>query len=223
MEPRLTGINLNEALIYLGCKGGKLSGQGLEELKCCEEQLLKAARPRAVWRRFSLLPDGTLSGTGFCPLGEDVKALLADCREVILMAATLGAEIEALIRRAQVQNMGRAMMLDACASAAIENVCDNLCEDLGRQVSPLYLTDRFSPGYGDFPLSTQADFSSLLDMQRRIGVSLSPGGLMIPQKTVTALIGLSDRPQATRPRGCAVCDLFENCAFRKDGLHCGKN
>lgn len=223
MEPRLTEINRNEALIYLGYKGGGLPGDSLEELKGCERQVMEAARPRIVWRRFSLAPDGTLKGTLFRPQGEDVRALLSGCREALLLAATLGAEIETLIRRTQVRDMGRAMMLDACASAAIENVCDNLCEDLSRELAPLVLTDRFSPGYGDFPLSAQADFFALLDIERRIGVSLSPGGLMIPQKSVTALVGLSDRPRNKRPKGCAACSLFENCAFRKENLSCGKN
>ena len=223
MEPRLTGINRKEALIYLGYKGGVLPDDVEGELARCEQLVLETARPRAVWRRFDRLPDGSLRGAGFCPQGEDVKALLANSAQVILFAATLGAEIESLVRRTQVRDMGRAMMLDACASAAMENLCDNLCEDLAAEVAPLYLTDRFSPGYGDLPLSQQADFFRLLDIQRRIGVSLSPGGLMIPQKSVTALLGVAGRPQKMRPKGCAVCNLFETCAFRKEGLNCANS
>ena len=107
--------------------------------------------------------------------------------------------------------------------AATQNVCDNLCEDLAGQFKPKHLTDRFSPGYGDFPFSQQRDFFELLDITRRIGVSLSESGLMLPQKSVTALIGVSDRPQPHRHRGCASCTLFETCRFRKEGTHCGAN
>ena len=222
MEPRLTGINRKEALLYLGYKGGAVSAGIEEDIARCERLILETARPRAVWRKFGLLEDGSLRGTDFRPEGENVKALLQDCHEVVLMAVTLGAEIEALARRTQVRNMAEAMVLDACASAAVENLCDNFCSDLAAELSPLHLTDRFSPGYGDLPLSQQADFFRLLDMQRRIGVALSPGGLMIPQKTVTALIGVSDRPQPMRRSGCASCQLFETCAFRKEDLDCGK-
>lgn len=221
MEPRLTGINENEALLYLGYRGGEIPPEIRRDIARCQDLLLKTARPRIVWRQFDLLPDGTLSGTGFRPGGNDVKALLRDCRQVVLMGATLGTEVEALLMRTQIQNMADAVILDCCASSAIENVCDNFCADLQAELAPAYLTDRFSPGYGDLPFSQQPDFCRILDMSRRIGVSLSPGGLMIPQKSVTALIGIADKPQKMRFRGCAYCNMFESCTFRKEGRTCG--
>ena len=45
--------------------------------------------------------------------------------------------------------------------------------------------------------------------------------LMNPTKSVTALIGISDRPQMARIRGCAYCTMRETCALRKGGKHCG--
>ncbi|MGM9615575.1 MAG: methionine synthase [Oscillospiraceae bacterium] len=223
MQPRLTGLNHREALFYLGCKGGPVTSDMEADMARCEALLLQTARPRIVWRRFPLLPDGSLAGTDFRPLGEDVKMLLHGCEAVILFAATLGAEAEALIRRTQVTDMADAVILDACASAAIENVCDNLCDDFAAAEAPLYLTDRFSPGYGDLPFAQQPDFCRLLDVGRRIGVTLSPGGLMIPQKTVTALLGVSPVPVKKRSRGCLDCDLFSTCSYRKEGASCGKN
>ena len=92
-----------------------------------------------------------MAGTQFRPEGQDVPALLKDCSQVILMAVTLGSETERLLRTAQARSMGDAVILDAAAGAAVENVCDNLCRDLEAQFSPRFLTDRFSPGYGDFP------------------------------------------------------------------------
>lgn len=223
MEPRLTDINENEALLYLGYRGGELPPDMESALARCCGIILETARPRAVWRQFDLLPEGTLAGTDFCPAGENVRDLLRDCSQVILFGATLGSEIERLLRRAQVQNMADAVMLDCCASAAIENVCDNLCEDLQKALAPRYLTDRFSPGYGDLPFAQQPDFCRILDLPRRIGVSLSPGGLMIPQKSVTALMGVADKPQTKRFRGCAYCSQFKTCTFRKENRSCGQS
>ena len=223
MEARLTGINRKETLQYLGYLGSRIPEELEADITRCEQQILTTARPHAVWRCFELLPDGSFRGTEFKPEGKDVPELLKECSGVILMAATLGSEAELLLRRSQIRNMGDAVILDAAASAAIENVCDNLCEDLAGEFAPKHLTDRFSPGYGDFPFSQQRDFFEVLDITRRIGVSLSASGLMLPQKSVTALIGISDRPQPHRHRGCASCVLFETCRFRKEGTHCGAN
>lgn len=222
MEPRLTAINENEVLLYLGYKGGEIPPEVLADIHRCMDIMMKAARPRAVWRQFELLPDGGLSGTDFRPQGNDVKALLKDCSRVILMGATLGTEVEALLRRAQVRNMADAVILDCCGSSAIENVCDNFCADLEAEVQG-YLTDRFSPGYGDLPFAQQPDFCRVLDIGRRIGVALSPGGLMIPQKSVTALMGVAARPQTKRFRGCAYCSQFKTCTYRKENHTCGNH
>ncbi len=222
MDGRLTGMNRNEILLYLAYKGGEIPPEVNEAIDRCEALLLRTARPRVVWRRFPLDGDGAPVGTDFRPRGEDVKALLSGCEAVIFFAATLGAEAESLIRRTQVTNMADAVILDACGSAAIENVCDNLCADLAEAEAPLYLTDRFSPGYGDLPFSQQPDFCRLLDVGRRIGVTLTPGGLMLPQKTVTALAGVSPTPAAKRGRGCADCAMFSSCDYRKDGETCGQ-
>ncbi len=222
ITPKLTALNRNEILQYLGDRGGAPSQELQTEIARCETRILETARPRLVYRQFSIAPDGTLSGTDFRPQGNDIAALLRQCQSVILMGATLGGEVEQLLRRAQISNMAEAVILDSCASCAIENVCDNFCDELQAQLSPQYLTDRFSPGYGDFPFSQQPNLCSVLDIGRRIGVSLSPSGLMIPQKSVTALIGVSDRPQKKRFRGCAYCASFEACIYRKEQRNCGK-
>ena len=219
--PRLTEISRAEALRYLGYRGD-FSGILPENLSRCEAVLRGVARPRAVWRLFGLEPDGALSGSSFRPEGESVRALLRDCDSVILMAATLGAEVDLLLRREARRDMADAALLDALANAAIENVCDNLCLDLARAVAPRMLTPRFSPGYGDFPLAQQPAFCAVLDVSRRIGVSLTPGGLMVPQKTVTALLGVADHPPGPRAAGCSSCRLSDRCLYRKEGLSCGK-
>ena len=220
MEARLTDIDRGEAMAYLGWHGAAAPTAAEADIDRCAARIMAAARPRIVWRLFALAPDGMLIGAAFRPAGRDIQALLSGCSGAILMAATLGTEVDTLIRREQVIDMAEAMMLDACGSAAIENVCDNLYADLAAAVSPRYLTDRFSPGYGDLPLSQQAELSRALDMPRRIGVTLSDSGLMIPQKTVTAIIGVSPEPVQRRRNGCDACTLARTCAFRKDGKTC---
>jgi hypothetical protein len=206
----------------MGYRGSTAPDALCADLARCEGLLLQTARPRVLWRLFDLLPDGTLAGTDYRPGGQDIRNHLRSCDQVVLMAATLGAEAEALIRRAQKRDMADAVILDAVGSAAIENVCDNLCADLAETLSPRCLTDRFSPGYGDLPLSDQETFFLILELERRIGVSLTAGGLMIPQKSVTAFIGVADEPPEQRRRGCESCAHFQDCAFRKERKSCGR-
>ncbi len=221
MEARIGHIRRAETLHYLRYHGSFMPGEIRDELDRCEELLLRTARPRLVWRLFPLLPDGSLAGTDYRPGGEDVHAMLRECDQVVLLAATLGMEAENLIRRTAGRSMSEAVILDAAGSAAIESVCDNFCADLAETLAPRFVTDRFSPGYGDMPLADQHALFRVLDVTRRIGVCLSASGLMIPQKSVTALIGVSDRPQKKRSRGCAECNLADDCPYRKEGLNCG--
>lgn len=220
MERKLTGIPRAEALRYLGVRG-EPDARLTADLDRCEAQLCAAAVPRVCWRSFAREADGTLTGTSFRPGGEAIARHLAGCGQVLLMAATLGAETERLIRRAQVRSMADAALLDALASAAVENVCDRFCEELAARFSPQRLTSRFSPGYGDFPLSQQREVCRILNVQRMLGMTLTPGGLMIPQKSVTALIGVSDSeaPSPARPR-CADCPAAGNCRYRKEDTFC---
>lgn len=220
MEARLTGFDRAEALRYIGWKGGPVPEELRRTLNRCEALLLGTARPRTVWRLFDLTPEGVLAGTAFRPAGGDIRAHLLGCGRVIAMAATLGMEMEALLRRTQAADMALALMLDGCASAAIENVCDNLCADLAGELAPGRLTGRFSPGYGDMPLAQQEDLCRVLDVGRRIGVSLTAGGLMVPQKSVTALVGVSDGPRPA-DRRCDRCGMYADCEIRKEGGSCG--
>ena len=219
MEARLTEIDRRMALRFLGLRGGADEAL-MARLSSCEAKLRLAARPRVLWRLFAREADGTLRGTGFRPRGDAIARRLKGCDAVILMAATLGSGVERLIRRAQATDMSEALLLDACGSAAIENVCDNLCADLAERFRPQALTERFSPGYGDFPLEQQRALFAVLDVTRRIGITLSAGGVMLPQKSVTALVGVSDAPLPGRKSDCVACSMRDRCAFRKDGIIC---
>ena len=87
-----------------------------------------------------------------------------------------------------------------------------------QQQETLPLTTRFSPGYGDFSLEHQPALLSLLDTQRRIGLTLSEGGMMLPTKSVTAIVGIrasfsAELLSQSCASGCAACS--KQCAFRK--------
>lgn len=217
MSVTLTDINRAEVLQYLGWRGSEIPPEVSSQLDSCLTDTLSLAAPRIVWRAFQpeTLPDGLLQG-------NDIRALLADCREYVLLAATIGSAIENAIRRAQVRGLTRALILDCCGSTAIEAVCDAAEEEIRTTLGAAYLTDRFSPGYGDLPLAVQPHFLAALDAERRIGLTLTPSGIMTPRKSVTAILGIADTPQPHRFRGCACCSMFETCTYRKAGKTCGR-
>lgn len=219
MQTRLTELNENEILLYLGYRGQEYPAEIREQIKRCEREVVTASQPRLIWRR---LPADEAFFSALHLEGKDIRELLEGCSEAVLMAVTLGQGIDRLLTKSSVSNMADAVIMDACASTAIENVADNFEFDLRREVEAegLFLTDRFSPGYGDLPLSSQRQLCAALDTGRKIGLSLSPSLLMIPGKSVTAILGISDEPKALRKRGCESCSLFRSCAYRREGRNC---
>lgn len=218
MRVNLKEIPLREALHYLGWKGTPLDRQVLCQIEETIDLAKAQLQPAITLRSFAIEENGAFAGTSFVPQGEDVRRMLAPCGEAVLMAATLGAQSERLLLRAQVQDSVRALLLDAVLSAAIEAVLDEQEAILRKETDRrgLYLTDRFSPGYGDMPLLQTKEICEALDAQRKIGLTVASSGIMIPRKSVTAVMGVSRTPVRLRPRGCAGCEAGERCALRKD-------
>ena len=216
-------LNVSEALRYLGVRGAP-DPPLLSQLSAAADRLARAAPPRWVWRAYPLAfgPEGpALEGAGLALPGEMAARMLGGCAQAAVLFCTLGAAFEALLRAEQARGMARAALLDACGSAWVEAGCDEAQAEISARFPGLHPTDRFSPGYGDLPLSLQRDICGALDAPRRLGVQVTDSLLLNPSKTVTAVIGLSDRPQPARIRGCAYCDLRENCQYRKGGTTCG--
>ena len=222
MNLNLNTFNKKEVLQYLRWTGSEIPPEVDALIDDCMAQTLSVAEPRWTWTVSPI--DRAARTPALAFTGQDVPALLADCDRVVFFAATLGNGLEMAIRRAQVRDMTRALVLDCCGSAAIEEVCDEAEGEILTALNDpsVYLTDRFSPGYGDLPITAQPDLLAAVDGPRRIGLHLTASNILTPRKSVTALIGLADRPQNKRFRGCAYCSMFETCAYRKAGKTCGR-
>lgn len=153
-------------------------------------------KPQGCWMRLNIvehrketvvLEDGTVL----------VSASLADllCRStaVALMAATAGANIVRATTEASLREDGvKAVIFDAVggqtAEAAVSWIDDLIRQQLRRRGENL-TKHRFSPGYGDLGLGTQRDIHRLLKLSG-LGVSLTSGCMLVPEKSVTALAGI---------------------------------
>lgn len=140
---------------------------------------------------------------------------ICGCRHAFLFCATLGAGVDALLRTCGHRSAADLVMVQAVSTALIETFCDE-CEEKMLQepaVCGETLRMRFSPGYGDLPLEVQKPLLTALDSARRAGITLSETMLMMPSKSVSAIIGVG--PSDGRPvrHDCRLC-AKKDCAFR---------
>ena len=186
-------------------------------LDTCTEKLCAAAQPRTIYR---VLPvEHTAEGVtlGGLPLqGQDIALHLTGCKEAVLLVVTLSAPVDALIRRASVTDMTQAVMYDAIAGAAVEHVCNDLEAEIKVKYPYPYYTARFSAGYGDFPITQQGELVRMLDATRKIGLTVTPAQTLVPMKSVTAVIGMSQEPVRDARRfgcgnSCEECPYNETC------------
>ncbi len=214
-------VDLSEAMRYLGAPG--TDEMLLAQMARVEEEAREAARPKSVWRAFALehTPQGEwLPDAGVLLPGALAKRVLENSERAALLVCTLGAPFDGMLRAWQYRDMARAVMLDAYGSACVEAAVDEVESEIASAQPGWYLTDRFSPGYGDVPLALQPSLLSATDAARRVGVSVTDSLLLTPMKSVTAVIGLSRVPQAAKVRGCAYCGFREQCGLRKGGESC---
>jgi hypothetical protein len=216
-------VNIDEAMRYLGVRGA-VPDELRRQTEAAAARLEASLSPRYVYQVFPLEKCGKgirLAGTETVLTGASSGVMLADCREAALLACTLGAQFDAMLLREQARDMGNAAILDACGSAYVEAGCDEAERELASRLPGMYLTDRFSPGYGDLPLDVQRALGNALNMEKLLGLHVTESLMLNPVKSVTAVIGISERPQMARIRGCAYCAMREACALRRGGTHCG--
>lgn len=214
---------LSETLRCL-CAEGDYPNKLREDAEHAAELLLKSVFPAQVtaYSTLALGESVRLTDMGFGLEGENIKALLLGCGSCALFCATLGSGADALIRQWSYRDRGFSLVLDACANSAIEEYCDfvegsiqKACEERG-----LFITDRYSPGYGDLPLTEQKKICAVLNTSKSVGVTLNESCLMTPQKSVTAIIGIADSPRRHGETGCSGCTVGSTCEYRKKGMTC---
>ena len=203
-------IDVNETRRYAGLSRAKnFSGQSI--IDACDEALL-LLEVRGVWKIYDYDAENFIvkSTPNFKLVGKSITRHLADCEKVICMAVTVGEEIEREVtRKFGAGNYVESVLLDAAATAAVEQAADSL----EKAVAPQFLKDgfkfksRFSPGYGDWALENQKNFFDITGASE-IGMSLSSALMLMPRKSVTAIIGLTKNKSAA-VKNCVTCDRID--------------
>lgn len=215
----LNPISKSEAARYMGIKGAPDDAVSVL-LDEAERIIRNRVAPKYVYRETPLCFENSgvrLECMDVLLGGADIQKHLDGCTKAVILAATLTTEADKLIRQAELKGMAEALTIDCLCSAAIEQVCDRAEEEIFAHTCYPYRTWRFSPGYGDFPIEHQKDFLAALNAQRRIGLTVTESCMLVPTKSVTAIIGVSEKVINMKGKGCEICNMRERCALAKNG------
>ena len=204
-------INERECFRYAGTNFKVVSEDERALYEICLKEVEQKLTYKICWGRFPVKRGEKVLDFGF--LQTDSKALLKNlegCEEVIVFAATIGLELDRLIRRYTNLSPAKALFFQAIGAERIESLCDAFCDELKEE--GLRLRPRFSPGYGDLPLEMQKDIFRVLDCPRKIGLTLNESLLMSPSKSVTAIIGIGGRGEEEKNK-CGTCQKTD-CAYK---------
>ena len=182
-------IRRREILRYAGCaEADEATALLMEE---CLREAVDALAYKVCWCELPVAVAKERCDFGvFSVASGNLAGNLSGCSRVLLLAATVGVKIDRIITKYSRIAPSRALMMQAIGAERIEALCDAFCADMEKEMG-VSLRPRFSPGYGDLPLSVQKDIISLLDTPRQIGLSLNDSLLMSPTKSVTAFAGIT--------------------------------
>jgi len=217
----LLAIDAKETRRYAGLM--KAEDFPEEKIKEAVEEGQLLAAPKGIWEEYSYdaKTQTVLADTPVTLTGKSIGKHLKDCERVIMLAATVGEDIEAAVtENFAAGNYAFSVLLDAAATTAVEQVADGMEKAIARTAHKegYEMRWRFSAGYGDLPLTLQPEMLRLAHGEK-IGITLTESLMLHPRKSITAIIGLS-RKQNNCPAedkaksGCAACDKID-CPSRK--------
>lgn len=208
----LPPVDRQEILRYAGARSDSPELTNLLENCLLEAQSI--LNGHVCWSAFPITQQADTWDLGFARIrSASLDRNLAGCCQAVVFAATIGLGIDRLIARYSRISPARALLFQAIGAERIEALCDTFCETV-RADTGMFTAPRFSPGYGDLPLTLQSDIFRILDCPRKIGLTLNDSFLMSPSKSVTAILGLRSCPDSTPHTGCNCCSQTD-CLFRR--------
>ena len=164
----------------------------------------------------SLTTDGILCGDVQISTGPIIANQLKKSKTVALFVSTAGPLLEQWSQQLMAEgDMLKGFLVDAVGSEVADRASEWLEKRIAEHIAPhgWAMTNRYSPGYCDWPVTDQQKLFSFLP-PRFCGISLTPSSLMIPIKSLSGIIGLG--PDVLRGAyQCSICDL-KDCFRRMD-------
>lgn len=195
LEPSEITASKKEVIRYLGYRALHQPDEVVNKLiDQCISEMQQVLRPNLVWDEFELAVSENKCIVGGTEISSEKLAKnLSDCNRVIMLGATIGSEVDKLIRTTSFTDSAKACVLQATGAMFIEEFVNSFNNkiDLEAESSGKKTKQRFSPGYGDLSLETQKLFFKFLNCSK-IGLTLMDTLIMAPEKSVTAFIGIGD-------------------------------
>lgn len=206
-------MSKQDVLRYLGHEGQVIDQKLMHDVDYYYDWVCRLPG-KYVYQIFDLSRDPLkVDGTIISLRGQSIENILSQSKQVILFAATLGIEVDRKLQQLKYTSGTHMMILNACASARIEEVVDDITKKILDKKNG-YLTPRFSPGYGDLDLSHQREIIKVLETEKRIGLTCNASALLMPVKSVTGIIGFSDEEMSVKYNVCDDCLQRTVCDFK---------
>jgi len=214
-------IDKKEALRYMGYSGQKIDDNIQKLLDDCIREVMDISTKSYIYEMFDIerSKEGLhLKGSTLILEGEAINAHLLKAEKCAVMAVTLGLQVDMRIAFYSKTDLTKSLVFDACATAAAEALCDIVQSEIAAKAMTmgLEITSRFSPGYGDFSIGIQKEIVKVLRAYEKIGLSVNESSIMIPRKSVTAVIGMSNEKCSLKSHKCNNCE-DKDCLYRKVG------
>jgi len=149
--------------------------------------------------------------------GSLFASVMSTAKELVVTVCTIGPNLE---KRASdyfhSDEPLRGVLLDGIGSAAVDLLAQETCRFLTKKASAngYRAGSPLNPGMRGFPISEQWQLFQLVPAEK-IGVSLTPSGVMVPRKSISLVMGIGQRIKSwTQKEACAHCNLKKTCAYR---------
>lgn len=209
-----------EALYYLGYKNAPADGKTNFLIDECIDEIISQKSEKYIYRIFDVENSDRLKliNTSLKIDSNDLKNHLKSSKKVAIICATLGAQVDFLINKYNKTDLSKAVAFDACATAIIEDVCDRAQDEIYKiaKKDNLKITPRFSPGYGDFDIKYQKEIIKITNADKFINLTATDESVLIPTKSVTAFVGLTNEDITSCANKCLKCNMKDNCKFRRE-------
>lgn len=218
-----------EILRYLGFSGHALQEPLKSRIDCVIESCIRERKPNGIYAVYPIsIEEGSdgpaviVGGTTLVFHGESIVEYMRGASHCALMAVTLGLGSERRMRSLAATSLTDEAVYSCVCSDLVECGADKLEAQVVAYAREhgLFAKERYCPGFGDFSLDVQADFIRVLGADKHLGIYVTPAGILVPSKSMTAVVGLFEDVPGKARLGCAHCTCRDYCLIRESGTVC---